>query len=83
MLLVESIHNNLKENMIDKALATNLRKQGNTYKNIASIMGCSVAWCKKNLSEVEVDSLEQNVHTDAKLQAICILEEALMKLRGI
>lgn len=32
--------------------AKKLREQGRTYKEIASIIGCSEIWCKRNLSSV-------------------------------
>lgn len=49
-----------------------LRREGKTHKEIAEILGCSVIWCKKNLSNVEQPKKE-----DALLDAV--LEKAMSK----
>ena len=69
--------------MVDKELAVKLRKQGMTYKSIAAALACSEAWCKKNLVDVEPEGRLPEVQMEAKLSAIAILEEALLKLRWI
>lgn len=40
--------------MVDRVKATELRKQGKTYKEIAEECNCSVVWCKKSLKDVIV-----------------------------
>lgn len=69
--------------MVDKELATKLRKQGLTYKNIASIVGCSEAWCKKNLAGVDAEPSVADIQIDTKLLCISILEDALAKVRAV
>lgn len=69
--------------MVDRVKAIVLREQGFQYSEIAKQLGCSETWCKKNLKDVIKG---ENLETDGKaerLRAIDILEEALMKLRGI
>lgn len=61
--------------------ATKLRQQGHSNQSIASILGCSIHWCAKNLKGVERGVGMQNDAT--KLQAIEILEEALEKVRNL
>jgi cyanate lyase len=69
--------------MIDKELANKLRKQGLTYKQVADTVGCSVEWCKKNLKGTKQEFAVADGQVEAKMAAIAILEDALMKLRGI
>jgi len=69
--------------MVDKELAVKLRKRGLTYQQIAGTVGCSVIWCKKNLVGVKQEFADVEGQVDAKLTAIAILEDALMKLRSI
>lgn len=69
--------------MIDKELAMKLRKQGLTYKQVADTVGCSVEWCKKNLVGVKQEYTVADGQVEAKMAAIAILEDALLKLRGI
>ncbi len=59
--------------------AVHLRVQGHAYESIARELGCSVAWCKKQLVGV-ARGLGANVDV-TKLEAIAILEEALAKVR--
>lgn len=37
---------------VDKALAEQLRRDGKTYPEIASILKCSVSWAKQHLSGI-------------------------------
>lgn len=67
--------------MIDKSKAVALRLQGHTYKDIAIIVGCSEAWCKKELKGVLTN--KGSYRDSTKTQAITILEDALEKLRNI
>lgn len=61
--------------------ATQLRLQGHSNESIASILGCSVHWCVKNLKGVKRGA---GVSIDAtKLKAIEILEDALEKVRSL
>jgi len=50
--------------MIDKKLGELLRSKGNSYKDIADALQCSVAWCKLNLKDVvqltpEIESVKE------------------------
>lgn len=45
--------------MIDKVKAKELREQGLAYTEIATILDCSVIWCKKNLRGVSKNQPEQ------------------------
>lgn len=69
--------------MVDKIEAVKLRKQGLSYSKIAKQLGCSEAWCKKNLKGVERGVNDSPANTEVKLKAIAILQEALKKLREI
>lgn len=69
--------------MIDRELANKLRKQGLTYKQVAETIGCSVEWCKKNLVGVKQEYAVADGQVEAKMAAIAILEDALMKLRSL
>lgn len=46
---------------IDKEKATQLRQQGFSYKEIASLLGCSEIWCKTNLKGVPKGSKEDQL----------------------
>lgn len=61
--------------------ATVLREQGHSNESIASVMGCSVHWCVKNLKGVKRGAGSSVDGT--KLKAIEILEEALEKVRSL
>lgn len=69
--------------MIDKVEAARLRSEGHMYSSIAAQMGCSVAWCKSQLRDVPKGKMVISDGSDTKLAAIQILEDALVKLRGI
>lgn len=68
--------------MIDKQMAVKLRQQGMTYSEISEVLGCSDAWCKKNLKDVDTQTAI-NPEVKAKQKAIAILEVALSRLRAI
>ncbi len=51
--------------MIDKVKAQELRLAGMTYKQIATELDCSEAWCKKNLKDCE-----HNKPVDSQLQEV-------------
>lgn len=38
---------------VNKTLAEQLRREGKTYPEIASILKCSVSWAKQHLSGIE------------------------------
>lgn len=61
--------------------ATTLRLQGHSNESISRIMGCSVAWCVKNLRGVQRGVGTSNDAT--KVLGIAILEEALAKMRAL
>lgn len=69
--------------MIDKVEASRLRSEGHMYSSIAAQMGCSVAWCKSQLRDIPKGNKVVSDGTETKLAAIKILEDALVKLRGI
>lgn len=48
-------------NKVNKDEAVRLRIAGHSYPEIASMLSCSVAWCKKNLSEVKQDNADFNM----------------------
>ena len=52
--------------MVDLNKATALRLQGCTYKQISLEMGCSVAWCKKNLKDIHKHEEPEPVVTSAR-----------------
>jgi hypothetical protein len=70
--------------IFDVEKATELRKHGKTYREISLEMGCSVAWCKKNLVNVE-QGVNQNdpVKNEVKQQAVEILQKALKDIRAL
>lgn len=51
--------------MVDKAKAQELRLSGMTYKQIATELDCSEAWCKKNLKDCE-----HNKPVDTQLEEV-------------
>lgn len=53
---------------VDKARAICLRKQGNTYKQIAQELNCSVDWCKRNLKDVKWKQTKKVVHRKSKVK---------------
>lgn len=66
--------------MVNRERAVELRQQGYTYKEIASLMNISESWCKKELQDV----VQKSAPSDAtKLKAVAILEEALEKIRAL
>jgi cyanate lyase len=72
----------------DKEEATRLRAQeGLSYEEISTILGCSYAWCAKELRGVERGSysggMAQEVKLSTKAEAIAILEDALAKVREL
>lgn len=69
--------------MVDKIKATDMRKMGMSYKDIAVAAGCSESWCKQNLKDVKQEYSISDEQLAVKNQAIEILEEALAKLRSI
>lgn len=44
---------------IDKVKAEQLRLDGKSYQEVADEMGCSVAWCKKNLKGVKQPNVDK------------------------
>ncbi len=38
---------------VDRALAEQLRRDGKTYPEIASMLNCSVSWAKQHLSGIQ------------------------------
>lgn len=72
---------------IDKELAVSLRQGGMGYAEIATTLGCSYAWCAKELKGVERGDagggVAAEVKQGTKVQAIAILEEALAKVRSL
>lgn len=46
---------------VNKEEAIKLRIEGNTYKQIAESLNCSVVWCKKNLSNVKQDNIDSQM----------------------
>lgn len=68
--------------MVDKKLAVELRKQGLSYKEIASRLGCSFGWCAKNLKGVEKE-VDTAVDSLTKASAIAIVKEVLERLERL
>lgn len=74
----------MNKHKFDIEKAEELRTQGKTYRQISLEMGCSIAWCKKNLANIEPGG-----HPDAALiakmkeQTIEILQDALKKARAL
>lgn len=46
---------------LDKSRAIELRKLGHSYQEIADELRCSLAWCKKNLSNTEKGQLPRDI----------------------
>lgn len=69
--------------MVNKVEAVRLRKSGLSYAKIAAQLGCSEVWCKKELVGVVKGDVSAPDGNDVKIQAVRILEDALMKLRAI
>ena len=44
---------------VDLALAIKLREEGLSYKQISAELGCSVDWCKRNLSSTTKNKLKE------------------------
>jgi orotate phosphoribosyltransferase-like protein len=64
--------------------AVELRQQGMSYKQIATELGCSEAWCCKELVGVEKGVYVDNTDPlQVKAEAIRILQDALTELRKI
>jgi hypothetical protein len=61
--------------MIDKVKAIQLRQEGNTYEAIANILNCSVAWCKKNLTGIEKNSIKPVETKPKRFIRTCITNE--------
>lgn len=70
---------------VNKQLAIDLRQRGLTYEEIADQLGCSFAWCAKNLPKIQKGELkiERVVVDGTKQSAIEILEDALKKVREL
>lgn len=49
-----------KTTKIDKQKAIELRTEGKTYNEISALLGCSVDWCKRNLSQIAKTSNTQD-----------------------
>ena len=64
-----------------------LRQQGFSYKNIAQQLGCSEAWCAKELKGVEkgefLDERGIQIKQDLKEETLKILEAAMTQIRGL
>lgn len=69
--------------MIDKTKAITLRTEGYSYKEISNVLGCSEAWCKKELRGSEKGCRKHDTVDDTKMKAISILEDALKKVREL
>lgn len=64
--------------------ATQLRLRGKTYRQIAQEIGCSIAWCKKNLANISPGEVKDDlVKVETKQQVIDILQDALKKVRSL
>jgi hypothetical protein len=71
----------------DREEAIAMRRQGMSYESIATTLGCSYAWCAKELRGVEKgdpgDGVGAEVKQATKEKAIAVLEEALAKVRSL
>lgn len=68
----------------DRQLAIQMRLHGSTYKEIALVLGCSVAWCKKELVGIEPGKVKVDpVKTEVKAQVVDILQKALRDIRAL
>ena len=54
---------------INKEKAIDLRKQGHTYQQIADALGCSVDWCKRNLSKIPKNTKSIDVYALCRQKA--------------
>lgn len=69
--------------MVDKVRGIALRESGMSYAEIATTLGCSVAWCRLYLKGVDKGIREQPDGEIIRQKIIAIVEEALMKIREI
>lgn len=65
--------------MVDKVKAIELRKQGKQYAEIASILGCSISWCKNNLKDVVVTKEMTNEQLYAQIKDLIFEVEKRVK----
>ena len=68
--------------MVNVEAAVELRNKGLTYNEIAVHLGCSIAWCKKNLKEYKKprQAVERVVVDATKEAAVAILKDALLRI---
>lgn len=71
----------------DKEEAVQLRQRGMSYESIATTLGCSYAWCAKELRGVERgdpgEGVGAEVKQGTKAKVVAILEDALEKIRSL
>ncbi len=70
--------------IFDLEQAKQLRLHGKTFKEISLEMGCSVAWCKKNLANIpQGETKNDPVKNEVKQQVVEILQKALKDIRAL
>lgn len=64
--------------MVDKEKAIQLRKQGKKYSEIATLLNCSVDWCKKNLKGIKKEVTIKETLPSDKFRHTVIVSDGLV-----